>query len=179
MRSAPLAAILVLAGCASGAVPGTAPEAERPSFGRVGVENVETAARGLDEAAVRRAVVALFDGMRAGDSSAVRAVFHPGASFRTVVPEEGGGFRLASGDPEAFIAAVGAPKEQVWDERIGPVEVQVDQGLATAWMAYAFYLGETFSHCGVNAMQFAKTDGTWRIVHLVDTRRQACDPLGG
>ena len=183
MRSALLAAALLITGCAASAQQGTAaPEASGATFGAVDEADVEAAARDLEAAfdadEVRDAVVALFDGMRASDSAAVRAVIHPGASFRTVVPE-GDGFRLAQGDAEAFIAAVGAPKDQVWDERVGEIEVQVDQGLATAWMPYAFYLGETFSHCGVNAMQFAKTNGTWRIVHLIDTRRQECESLVG
>ena len=123
---------------------------------------------------VRQTVVRLFDGMRAGDSTAVRATLHPEARFQSVVPAESG-FRIVDGSADGFVQAVGTPHDEVWDERIGEIEVQMDAGLATAWMTYAFYLGETFSHCGVNAMQLANVDGTWRIVNLIDTRRRECE----
>ena len=42
-------------------------------------------------------------------------------------------------------------------------------------MAYRFYVGDTFSHCGVNAVQLAKLDGRWQITNLMDTRRQGCE----
>ncbi|HIG74328.1 MAG TPA: hypothetical protein EYQ24_07075 [Bacteroidetes bacterium] len=125
-------------------------------------------------AEVEAVITRLFDGMRAGDSTAVRATLHPTARFQTVMPQEGG-FRLVEGSADRFVEAVGTPHEEVWDERIGEVEVLVDAGLATAWMPYRFYLGETFSHCGVNAMQLANVDGTWRIVNLIDTRRRTCE----
>jgi hypothetical protein len=126
-------------------------------------------------AEIRQLVTALFDGMRAGDSTAVRAVIHPEASFQSVVPNPEGGFRIMPGDADRFVEAVGSPHDEVWDERVGEVEVRVDAGLATAWMPYRFYLGETFSHCGVNAMQLARTDAGWQIVNLIDTRRRACE----
>ena len=65
----------------------------------------------------------------------------------------------------------------MWDERIGDVEVHIDGGLATAWVPYAFYLGEEFSHCGANAVHLARTSEGWKIIHLTDTRRQDCAAL--
>ena len=128
---------------------------------------------------VRRTVEKLFDGMRAGDSTAVRATLHPEARFQSVVPGEGGGVRLVDGSADRFVEAVGTPHDAVWDEQIGDVEVRLDAGLAMAWMTYRFYLGERFSHCGVNSMQLvidtAAPDRTWRIVNLIDTRRTDCD----
>lgn len=127
-------------------------------------------------AEVRALVTRLFDGMRAGDSSAVRAVFHPEARLGSAVLREGAlAFRPSSA--EAFIRAVGAPKEAVWDERVSNLRIEVDGPLATAWMDYRFYAGERFSHCGVNAMQLVRAPEGWQIVSLVDTRRQAdCGP---
>lgn len=73
---------------------------------------------------------------------------------------------------EGFVQAVGAPHEEVWDERIWDAEVEVDGPLATAWIQYAFYVGETFSHCGVDAFQLFKGEDGWKIFHIADTRRQ-------
>ena len=128
--------------------------------------------------AVRQTVTDLFDGMRAADSAAVRAAFHPEARLFTAVQGEGGR-GLRETPLGAFYAAV-ADAPVAYDERVGEVEVRVDDGLATAWMPYRFYAGDTFSHCGVNAMQLA-LDGApgeaprWRIVQIIDTRRTTCE----
>ena len=64
----------------------------------------------------------------------------------------------------------------MWDERIGDIDVRIDGGLATAWMPYAFYLGDRFSHCGVNAFHLTLTSEGWKILHITDTRRTTdCD----
>lgn len=126
------------------------------------------------EQEVRATIEALFDGMRAGDSTQVRAVFHENARLHTALgPSETGGVRSTPVD--SFVAAVGSPHEQVWDERIWDVEIRVDGPLASAWVPYVFYLGDERSHCGVNAVQLVKTGDGWRILQLTDTRRETCD----
>lgn len=124
------------------------------------------------EADVLTAVDALFDAMRAGDSTAVRAAFVPGASLRTVL-ERDGQAALEQGTVDAFAEAAGRPHEKVWDERTWDEGVRVDGRLATAWVPYAFYLGDTLSHCGTNAFQLIHSEGRWRITSIVDTRYQA------
>ncbi len=125
------------------------------------------------EAAVRATIARLFDGMRARDTSMVRQTLHPTARLQSVV-RHGETHHIEEGDLDGFVAALGASPVP-WDERVGDVDVRVDDGLATAWMAYRFYAGETFSHCGVNAMQLALTPGGWQIVQIMDTRRTGCE----
>lgn len=122
---------------------------------------------------VRAVVDRLFDGMRVGDSAVVRSVFHPQAGLFTTAVRDGQPV-LRSDSIAAFVRAVGTPHEQVWDERISNVEIRVDDPLATAWMDYRFHLGERFSHCGVNALQFFRTPEGWKIIQIIDTRRQSC-----
>lgn len=131
------------------------------------------------ENTVREAVAALFDGMRAGDSAAVRAAFHPQARLMNVINEKDS-YRLAQTDLTRFLRSV-ADAPVVYDERVGEIEVRTDDGLATAWMPYRFYAGDEFSHCGVNAMQLVLDEPIgegivprWRIVEVIDTRRGTC-----
>jgi hypothetical protein len=126
------------------------------------------------EQAVRATIDALFDGMRAGDSSAVRAVFHEEARLHTALgPSDTASVQATPID--GFVRAVGQPHERVWDERIWDVEIRVDGPLAQAWVPYVFYHGDSRSHCGVNAMQLVRVGDNWKILQLTDTRRQACD----
>lgn len=138
------------------------------------------AAQVNEEAAVMAAVQSMFDAMRAGDSTAMRAVLHPGATGASVSVREGVPTLDREGSLDGFVQAVGTPHEQVWDERIWDAEVRVDGNLATAWMQYAFYLGDQFSHCGVDAFQLFKDENGWKVFHIADTRRrEGCETPEG
>lgn len=122
-------------------------------------------------AEVEAAVHALFAAMRAADGATAGALFHPDARLQRVA-EQNGETVLVESDVAAFIEAIGTPRTEVWDERVSGLEVRVDRGLATAWMNYAFYLDDEFSHCGVNAFQFVRTEGRWQVLQITDTSRQ-------
>lgn len=125
-----------------------------------------------DEDAVRAAITALFDGMRAADTTAIRAAFHPQGRLATATPE---GVQVGALGP--FLEAVAGAPAGALDERLGPYTVEVDGPLAVAVTPYAFYAGGQFSHCGVNAFTFVRTDGAWQIWSITDTRRRdACPP---
>ena len=125
------------------------------------------------EAAVRATVSQLFDGMRSKDTVAVRAAFHPAARLMTSVMQDGEP-NVVETEIDRFIEAL-ASSAVHWDERVEDgYDVRVDDGLATAWVPYAFYADDTFSHCGVNAMMFARTSRGWEIIQIMDTRRPEC-----
>jgi hypothetical protein len=138
------------------------------------------AAQESEEAAVMAVVEAMFDAMRAGDSAAMRAVLHPSATGASVSVMEGVPALTREASLDGFVQAVGAPHEEVWDERIWDAEVRIDGNLATGWMQYAFYLGDQFSHCGVDAFQLFKDEDGWKVFHIADTRRrEGCETPEG
>lgn len=112
----------------------------------------------------------LFDGMRAGDSSVVRRVFHPGATMMTSMTRNGAGV-IQRGTIDDFAKAIGTPHAEVYDERLFNPKVQVDGGLASIWVEYSFWRGSTFSHCGIDAFQLARQGSEWKIIAIADTRR--------
>ena len=123
------------------------------------------------EEEVRATIDNLFDGMRAGDSTAVRATFHKNATLASSFTREGAPM-LQAGSVDAFVNAVGGPHDLVWNEKIWDVTIHVRDNLAMAWMDYAFFLGDQLSHCGVNSFQLVRTEEGWKTVHLIDTRQQ-------
>ena len=134
--------------------------------------SAQEAARPAAEEAVVEVVRRLFDGMRAGDSAMVRSTFAPDARLVSTALREGEP-TLRSVPIDGFVAAIGQPRDVVWDERIWDIEVRIDEHLATVWAEYAFYLGSELSHCGVDAFQlFGASDG-WKIFQIADTRRGA------
>ena len=132
---------------------------------------VHAQSESVAEEDVLAVVERLFDGMRAGDSTAVRAVFTTDARMQSIGVQDGTP-ALRDGSVDRFVEAVGRPHDAVWDERIWDPVVHIDGPLATAWTPYAFYQGDTFSHCGVNAFHLIRRAEGWKIFHLVDTRRQ-------
>ncbi len=114
----------------------------------------------------------LFDAMRAGDSAMARSAFDAMARLVSVSPPDSSGLHHVSVSPvDGFLAAIGTPHTDVWDERIFDTEVRVDGGLASVWTKYAFYRGQTLNLCGVDVFELALRPDGWKIIHVADTRR--------
>ncbi|ASZ13973.1 nuclear transport factor 2 family protein [Chitinophaga pendula] len=125
-----------------------------------------------EEAAVKRAIGQMFTGMRNGDSSMVKDVFTEEAVLQSIATDAAGKTKVRTTPIAAFVKAVGTPHTDVWDEQIIFDKISIDDQLAAVWTPYNFYLGNKFSHCGVNSFQLAKVNGKWKIVYLIDTRRK-------
>ena len=121
---------------------------------------------------VQKVIEILFDGMRAGDSGMVSKAFSTDAIMQTVAKNEAGETVVKQTELAKFLDIVGTPRDEVLDERITSYDIKVDGDLASAWTPYQFYIGEKFSHCGVNSFQLVKTSGQWKIVFIIDTRRK-------
>ena len=124
------------------------------------------------DAAVRASVDQLFDGMRSGDSSLVRSVFIPQSTLTSVSTNAKDSVMTHVSKTDDFVAAVGKPHTEKWDEKIYDVKISVDGPVAIVWAPYKFYRGETFSHCGVNVFTMIKTKKGWKINTITDTRRK-------
>ena len=129
-----------------------------------------------DRDAVLAVVKQLFDGMRARNADAVRALFHPSAQLFSSSVRDGRP-TITVMPIERFVAAVGRPGPELNDERTRNEIIHVDGTFASVWAEYAFYRGSTFSHCGVDSFQLAKDASGWKIVSVADTRRT--DPCDG
>ncbi len=128
------------------------------------------------EAQIMSVVNGLFDAMRAADSAAVRAAFHPDLERTVTSGQQSDGVPVVMfRDLSGFAEAVGGASPGDLDERIGEADIRIDDNLATVFTSYAFYLKGQLSHCGVNVFQIARTGYEWKIVGLADTRRgQGC-----
>ena len=134
---------------------------------------VDPATAQIPETDVLEVVQRLFDGMRTGDTTAMRSTFHP--EIRLVTTGERDGVPFAAVVPiDAWVSAV-AGADQVLDERLYDTEVRVDGNLATVWSYYTLHVGDEFSHCGYDAFQLVRTPVGWQIIQVADTRqREGC-----
>ena len=112
--------------------------------------------------------------MELGDSTMAREVLDDDMTGATIFKDKTGATQVRrEKSSEQFLNAIGSPHDVVWHEEIWNLKIQVDGDFAQAWCDYAFYAGKTFSHCGIDAMQFYRKDGQWKMFHIADTRRKA------
>jgi hypothetical protein len=134
---------------------------------------VSIAANAQDQAAKARAVVdKMFDAMRAGDSLAFRSVVTKDCALISFSINAADSVIVHTSSIQGFIKAVGTPHKEKWDEKIYDVKVTIDEPMAIVWAPYKFYLGENFSHCGVNVFTLIHTKAGWKISGITDTRRK-------
>jgi len=125
-----------------------------------------------ETAAVKQTITAFFEGMRRGDSTAVRRTLAPGAVLHTIVEKPGQPTLLQTERVGDFLKAVGTPHATAWDEQIQFEHVLIDDNLASVWAPYKFYVGTKFSHCGYDSFQLVKLASGWKIAYIIDNRRK-------
>ena len=126
-----------------------------------------------DEQQVKDVITKLFKGMETGDSAVMRKLFKKEVTMATVMRDKTNNPVLRrETDITGWLNAVGTPHDKVWYEEIWDVKVQVDGDFAAAWCNFAFYIGNTFSHCGIDAFQLHKEKDGWKIFHIADTHRK-------
>lgn len=129
-----------------------------------------------EEAAVKQTVNQLFEGMKKSDTAIIRLAFSSQPTLQTIIKNKEGNVMIESEPLDSFLIAVSKPHTEVYDERITFGVIKIDGALAIVWAPYKFYLGEKFSHCGVDSFQLVKVNGEWKIQYLIDTRRrQGCE----
>lgn len=125
-----------------------------------------------DEKAIRATIDRLFTGMRNSDTAMLASAFSPTAVMQTIVRKQDGGQVVRTETVSDFVTAIGKPRTGILDERISYEYIHIDGPLAAVWTPYQFYVGNTFSHCGVNSFQMVKLNGDWKIQYIIDTRRK-------
>jgi len=129
-----------------------------------------------DENAVKQPISRLFEGMKKSDTAMIRSVFSSVPVLQTIIKNAEGKVWVETEPLDSFLVSIAAPHVEVYDERITFDIIKIDGELAMVWAPYKFYIGDKFSHCGVDCFQLVKTNSEWKIQYLIDTRRrQNCD----
>lgn len=133
---------------------------------------VAKAQQTTEEEGIKATINLLFDGMRNADTTTIAKAFAPTAIMQSIAKNKAEKYSVRNESVANFIKSIAAPHREKYDERIEFTKILIDQNLASVWTNYQFYVGNTFSHCGVNSFQLLKTDEGWKIIYLIDTRRK-------
>lgn len=130
-------------------------------------------AQSSDEEAILEAIKTFFDGFAAQDSTQMWSVTERGARLVMTSSSDDGSPMMRSVTMTQFMDFVvnheGEPMvETYWDPQI-----RVEDNLATVWIRYNFYVGETLDHCGEDTFQLFRSAEGWTIIAVADTQRRA------
>ena len=125
-----------------------------------------------EEDKVKAPILRFFEGMKKSDSTIIKSSLAPKAILQTISKNREGNMFVHTEDLQKFITGISQPHPEVYDERITFDVIRIDADLAFAWTPYKFYVGEKFSHCGVNSFQLVRLNGEWKIQYIIDTRRK-------
>ncbi len=143
------------------------------------VPSAAAAQKSADESAALAVVQDLFKGMRTKDTALMRSLFEPAARLTGIRTRQDGTTVLQAISAEQFIAFVAKDTRPDWTERAFDPKIQIEGTLAQIWAEYDFHFGQTFSHCGVDAVQLLKLNGRWLIVAIADTyQKDGCKDRG-
>jgi hypothetical protein len=125
----------------------------------------------VEEAAILDVIDRFMQAVSKNDDAAMAAIRIEGA-MHTVARANGTVARRAF-QPRANATGTGTNQERYWD----PV-VHVRGSLAMVWTPYEFSVDGKTSHCGIDAFELVKEQGTWRIGNAMWTiEPDACAAL--
>ena len=127
-----------------------------------------------DDNAVAAAVQHTFDGLAAHDSTMLATVILPDANFQRWGADTTGTWRTVNLSGSAFTSRLGQPGP-AYLERTWEAEIRVDGDVAVFSAPYDFWVEQTCSHCGYDAITLVRSGAVesdfrgWRIASLTYT----------
>ncbi len=137
----------------------------------------ELFAQQISTTTIKQTINTMMDAMRKGDSTLLRSVLAKDMELQSIAIDTTGRVSLSTESANGLVTLIGTPHADLYDERIVFGGIKIDGPLASVWTPYKFYLGTTFSHCGVNFFQLARMDDGWKIIHIAYTiMKDNCNP---
>lgn len=135
------------------------------------VISIEAQSSVEDVTAIRATIELFFKGFHERNEAKMKSVLDDQTVFHSM-DERGELTQLRAISIEQFLkAVVSRPDHPSWEERLHEFTIEVDGSIAQAWVSYSFWLGGSFSHCGIDAFTLYKKDQTWVISYLIDSRK--------
>lgn len=121
---------------------------------------------------VQKTIETFFEGFHAKDTIKIKSTCSDKLILQSI-SENTKGNKLSNETAHSFYKAIASiPADIKFEERILSYNIQVDGSMAHAWTPYEFYRNGELSHKGVNAFTLYLDVTTWKIIHLIDTRRK-------
>jgi hypothetical protein len=126
-----------------------------------------------EEAQIKKTIETFFEGMYKRDTVLIKSVLHKNCSLNSVNIKPDQAATQKSESISGFLRSISTiPTNVVLEERLLDHKIQIDEALAIDWTPYEFYVNQKLSHQGTNVFTLIKTENTWRIFAIIDTRKR-------
>jgi hypothetical protein len=121
---------------------------------------------------VQKTIETFFEGFHAKDTIKIKSTCSETLILQSI-SENTKGNKLSNETTKSFYKAIASiPADIKFEERLLSYNIQIDGSMAHAWTPYEFYVNGKLSHKGINAFTLYLDVTTWKIIHLIDTRRK-------
>ena len=127
---------------------------------------------------IRSIVVSLFEKMNDSDTIGISQLFTSDATLTSHYRKKGElEVQSKGGVINNWFQQIASSKRGDLEERIGDIDIKIDDYFAQAWVPYEFYYQGEYHHCGTNMFSFKQVGKAWKIYKIEDTRKKNCSPL--
>lgn len=119
----------------------------------------------------------LFAAMKAKSFADIRDVFTPEGQLVAIdKPRDGKGIsKTRVFTAESFAKQISEAKSADFIEKMPNKDVKIAGDLAMVSGRYTFYVGDKFSHCGLNTFNLVRTETGWKIANAASTLEFQCE----
>jgi hypothetical protein len=126
-----------------------------------------------EEAQIKKTIETFFEGMYKRDTILLKSVLHKDCSLNSVNIKPNQAASQKSESMAGFLKSISSiPANVALEERLLGHKIQIDEALAIDWTPYEFYVNQKLSHQGTNVFTLTKTENTWKIFAIIDTRKR-------
>ncbi|MBM1107432.1 nuclear transport factor 2 family protein [Aurantibacter crassamenti] len=122
---------------------------------------------------VQRIIDNFFIGFHAQDSIKMRSVVADEMVLQTIINSPDGSYKVKTDEFSSFLVSISKiPSTLKFEENLIDYNIQIDGPMANVWTKYEFKINGELHHCGVNSFQLLNDGSGWKIIYLIDTRRE-------
>lgn len=111
-------------------------------------------------------------GYKTGDTLVMQKMMHPRITLQTMYLNTNQENVLLFINPlDLFKYVAATAPQQKWDVQVEKYVVHSDGNLGNVWVPFMFYKDGEFNYCGAYSFTLTYTDDSWKILHLVESRR--------
>lgn len=125
-----------------------------------------------EEKAIKQSISVFFEGLQTSDTLKIQSICHKEMKLQSITEKNTVGVLQYQSNSEFYKSVAAIPKNVKIEERILSYNIQIDGTMANVWTPYEFYVNEKQSHIGTNSFTLLLENNSWKIVHIIDTRRK-------
>ena len=122
---------------------------------------------------VQKTIESFFEAFHQKDTIKLKSVCSDKLILQSISESVTKGNKLSEENIKEFYKSIASiPSNLKFEEKILNYNIKIDGSMAHVWAPYEFYLNDKLSHSGVDSFTLFKEKDSWKIIHLIDTRRK-------